>query len=89
MNCSNCHLDAGTKPWGNNYGSVFSTYPKMGRSGQIEGISKRINDCFERSLNGSALNEEDKEMKAMIAYIEYIGKDVPKGEDANSSEFMI
>jgi thiosulfate dehydrogenase len=24
-------------------------------------------------------------MKAMIAYIEYIGKDVPKGEDANSS----
>jgi thiosulfate dehydrogenase len=60
-----------------------------GRSGQIEGISKRINDCFERSLNGSALNEEDKEMKAMIAYIEYIGKDVPKGEDANSSGFMI
>jgi thiosulfate dehydrogenase len=80
--------DAGTKPWGNNYGSVFSTYPKMrGRSGQIEGISKRINDCFERSLNGSALNEEDKEMKD--DYIEYIGKDVPKGEDANSSEFMI
>jgi thiosulfate dehydrogenase len=48
-----------------------------GRSGQIEGISKRINDCFERSLNGSALNEEDKE-RNMIAYIEYIGKDVPK-----------
>lgn len=86
MNCSNCHLDSGTKPWGNNYGSVFSTYPKMrGRSGKIEGISKRINDCFERSLNGSPLNDEDKEMKAMIAYIEYIGKDVPKGQDANGS----
>ncbi|MBX9889009.1 MAG: c-type cytochrome [Flavobacteriaceae bacterium] len=86
MSCSNCHLDAGTKPWGNNYGSVFSTYPKMrGRSGQIEGIYKRINDCLERSLNGEHLNEEDKEMKAMIAYIEYIGKDVPKGEDAKGS----
>ncbi len=86
MSCSNCHLDAGTKPWGNNYGSVFSTYPKMrGRSGQIEGIYKRINDCLERSLNGSHLNEEDKEMKAMIAYIEYIGKDVPKGEEAIAS----
>ena len=23
MNCNNCHLDAGTKPWGNNYGSVY------------------------------------------------------------------
>jgi thiosulfate dehydrogenase len=60
-----------------------------GRSGQIEGISKRINDCFERSLNGSALNEEDKEMKAMIAYIEYIGKDVPKVKTPIALEFMI
>jgi thiosulfate dehydrogenase len=86
MSCSNCHLDAGTKAWGNNYGSVFSTYPKMrGRSGQIEGVYKRINDCLERSLNGSHLNEEDKEMQAMIAYIEYIGKDVPKGEEAKAS----
>jgi thiosulfate dehydrogenase len=59
-----------------------------GRSGQIEGISKRINDCLERSLNG-ALNEEDKEMKAMIAYIEYIGKDVPKVKTPIALEFMI
>ena len=27
MNCQNCHLDAGTKVWGNNYGSVASLYP--------------------------------------------------------------
>jgi thiosulfate dehydrogenase len=41
MNCSNCHLDAGTKPWGNNYGSVFSTYPKKrGRSGQMKGFPR-------------------------------------------------
>jgi thiosulfate dehydrogenase len=52
MNCNNCHLDAGTKPWGNNYGSVYSTYPKMrARSGKIENLFKRVNDCFERSLN--------------------------------------
>jgi thiosulfate dehydrogenase len=30
------------------------------------------------------LKEEDKEMKAMIAYIEYIGKDVPKGRSQGS-----
>ena len=29
MNCQNCHLDAGTRPWGNNYGAVWSTYPKF------------------------------------------------------------
>ncbi|MFM7839970.1 MAG: cytochrome C, partial [Chitinophagaceae bacterium] len=29
MNCQNCHLDAGTKIYGNNYGSVNSHYPKF------------------------------------------------------------
>lgn len=86
MNCNNCHLDAGTKPWGNNYGSVYSTYPKMrARSGQIEDLFKRVNDCIQRSLNGQPLEKEDKEMKAMISYIEYIGKNVPKGEEGNAS----
>lgn len=86
MNCQNCHLDAGTKPWGNNYGAVFSTYPKYrARSGKEEDIYKRINDCIERSLNGKALALDSKEMQAMKAYIEYIGKDVKKGEKPKGS----
>jgi thiosulfate dehydrogenase len=86
MNCNNCHLDAGTKPWGNNYGSVYSMYPKMrARSGQVEDLYKRVNDCMERSLNGQPLKEDDKEMKAMIAYIEYIGSNVLKGKEAYAS----
>jgi thiosulfate dehydrogenase len=86
MNCQNCHLDAGTRPWGNNYGAVFSTYPKYrARSGQVEDIYKRINDCFERSLNGKALAEQGKEMQAIKAYIEYVGKNVPKGEKGKAS----
>ena len=86
MNCNNCHLDAGTKVWGNNYGSVYSMYPKMrARSGQVENLYKRVNDCMERSLNGQPLKEDDREMKAMIAYIEYIGSNVPKGKEAHAS----
>src|SRR4030095_16918370 len=72
MNCNNCHLDAGTKPWGNNYGSVYSMYPKMrARSGKIEDLYKRISDCMQRSLNGETLAEDSREMKALIAYIDY------------------
>lgn len=86
MNCQNCHLDAGTKVWGNNYGSVFATYPKYrARSGTQENIIKRINDCVERSLNGTALDTQSKEMLAIKAYIEYIGKDVPKGAKTKGS----
>jgi thiosulfate dehydrogenase len=83
MNCNNCHLDAGTKAWGNNYGSVYSMYPKMrARSGQVEDLYKRISDCMERSLNGQTLKKDSKEIQAMIAYIEYIGKDVAKNQEA-------
>ena len=81
MNCQNCHLDAGTKPFGNNYSGVASTYPKFReRSGTMESIYKRVNDCFERSLNGKALDTLGNEMQAIVAYINWLGKDVPKGE---------
>lgn len=86
MNCQNCHLDAGTKVFGNNYGSVKSMYPKFrARSGSVETIQKRINDCFERSLNSLPLDPNSNEMKAIVAYIEFIGSNVPKNIKANGS----
>jgi thiosulfate dehydrogenase len=86
MNCQNCHLQAGAAPLGNNYSAVAATYPKVrARSGQSEDIQKRINDCFERSLNGKALENNSKEMVAMVAYIQWLGKDVPKGESPKGS----
>lgn len=81
MNCQNCHLRAGTKPFGNNYSAVTSTYPKFrSRSGKLETIEKRINDCLERSLNGSPLQEDSREMRAIIAWFEWLGQGIPKGE---------
>ena len=86
LNCQNCHLDAGSKVFGNNYGSVASTYPKVrARSGKMESIEKRINDCFERSLNGKPLRESSKEMRAMVAYMKFLGENVKKGDKAPGS----
>lgn len=86
MNCQNCHLQAGKQIWGNNYGAVFSTYPKFrDRSGTVETVPKRVNDCIERSLNGKALDTNSKEMKAIVAYIKWVGKDVKKGERPNGT----
>lgn len=88
MNCQNCHLDAGTKVFGNNYSAVASTYPKYrARSGATEDIYKRINDCFERSLNGKSLSVNSKEIQAIAAYINWLGKDVAKGEKPAGSGF--
>jgi len=81
MNCQNCHLNAGKKNWGNNYSAVFSTYPKFReRSGKMESIYKRVSDCFERSLNGTAPDSSSKEYQAIYAYIKWLGHDVKQGE---------
>ena len=86
MNCQNCHLNGGTKPFGNNYGSVASLYPRLrARSGGLESIEKRVNDCIERSLNGKILDSLSREMRAIVAYISWVGKDVPKGKKANGA----
>lgn len=88
MNCQNCHLQAGTVIYGNNYGSVASLYPKFrARSGGIENIYKRVNDCFERSLNGKALDTTGKEMQAIVSYIKFLGSNVEKGKKATGSGF--
>lgn len=80
MDCENCHLDAGTRPWGNNYGAVWSTYPKFReRSGSNETVVKRVTDCFERSLNGTAPDSTAHEMQAILAYLEWLGSGLERG----------
>lgn len=79
MNCQNCHLAAGTQNFGNPFSAVAATYPRYRpRSGVVESIEFRINDCLMRSLNGKKLENGSREMRAMTAYIKWLGKDVPK-----------
>jgi thiosulfate dehydrogenase len=86
MNCQNCHLKAGTVPFGNNYSAVAANYPKFrARSGTEESVEKRVNDCIERSLNGTKLPDGGLEMRAFVAYILWVGKDVRKGDKPESA----
>lgn len=80
MNCQNCHLVGGTIPYGNNFGKVYATYPQFReRNHGMQNIYDRVNDCFERSLNGKSLDSSTHEMRAIYAYIKWLGEDVPKG----------
>ena len=80
MNCQNCHVEAGTRAFGNSFAAVSSTYPRYrNRSGIVESIEFRINDCMQRSLNGKTIDSLSKEMRAMVAFFKWIGKDVPQG----------
>ena len=89
MNCQNCHLDGGTVPFANNYGKVYSTYPQFrARSNGIQTIYGRINDCLERSLNGKKMDSTSEEMKAIYAYMQWLGNDVPKGMAKGGTSIM-
>jgi thiosulfate dehydrogenase len=81
MNCQNCHLDAGNRVFGNDYAGFIAGYPKISnRSGRVERASQRITECFERSLGGTAPDTSKKEMKAILAYMTWMGKNVKKGQ---------
>jgi len=80
LNCQNCHLNAGTKLFGNNFSLTAIGYPRFkDRSGKVETIVKKVEDCFERSLNGEEIDSNSHEMKAFVAYLEWIGRNVKKG----------
>jgi thiosulfate dehydrogenase len=81
MNCQNCHLEAGTRSFGNSFSAVASAYPRFReRSGRVESIEFRINDCMQRSLNGKGIDSLSREMRAMVAFFKWLGEGVKKGE---------
>ena len=56
LRCTSCHLDAGRRETGSWVGA-FARYPQYRpRSGVVETIEYRVNDCFRRSMNGTALD---------------------------------
>ncbi|MES2425369.1 MAG: c-type cytochrome [Bacteroidota bacterium] len=89
MNCQNCHNNAGTKIYGLNLIATAANYPQfMTRTNSVLSIAGRINGCFQRSLNGHALDTTSREMKAMVAYIKWLGKAVPKGQKPFGSSVL-
>lgn len=80
LGCQNCHLEAGTRPYGLNYFSAHARYPQYrSREGRILTLAERVNNCIERPLNGRPMPLDSKEMVAMVTYMQWLGKNVPVG----------
>lgn len=78
MNCTNCHLQAGTKPYAFNYFSTHARYPQYrAREDKILSLAERVNNCIERPHSGKPLQLDGKEMTAIICYIKWLGQNVP------------
>ena len=80
LNCSSCHIAGGTQAYAGPYVGLTALFPMYNaRDGRVISLQTRINDCFERSMNGRPLAWDAKEMNAMLMYIRWLSTGVPVG----------
>ena len=80
--CRNCHLDAGTKKFGNPLWGLKDRYPHYNaETGGAISLEERLNGCMTRSMNGRPLPLDAPEMRAMAAYIDFLSQGVKPGEE--------
>ena len=74
LNCTSCHLDEGRRAErGAARRRRSRAIPKyMDRSGAVVPIEDRVNYCFTRSLAGSKLPPDSREMQDIVAYLAFI-----------------
>lgn len=72
LRCVSCHLDQGRRANGSWIGS-FAHYPQyQSRSASVVRIEDRVNDCFRRSLNGTALARDGADMRDIVSYLAFL-----------------
>ncbi|HEY9856298.1 MAG TPA: c-type cytochrome [Stenomitos sp.] len=88
LSCTNCHLDAGRRPFAAPFVGVMATYPQYrARSARVDTLEDRINDCFQRSLNGKPLPENSREMRALVTYMAWLSTGLPIGKKVEGMGF--
>jgi thiosulfate dehydrogenase len=81
LHCTSCHLEGGTKANAGPWLGIPAAYPVYrARTGKQDTIEERVNDCFQRSLNGKPLASDGADMAAVVAYMRFISRDVPAGQ---------
>ena len=80
LSCSNCHMADGTQANAMPVVGAYARFPQYrGRSARVDRIEDRINDCFERSMNGKALAWNGSDMRDMVSYLAFLSIGFPVG----------
>lgn len=88
LNCTSCHLNGGTTAYASPWVGIWGVFPEYrSRNAKVNTLQERINDCFQRSMNGKPLPVDGDEMHAILSYMWWLSKDVPTGVDADGRGF--
>ena len=82
LRCLSCHLDDGQRAGAIPFTGVYARFPQYrSRSASISRLEDRINDCFERSMVGTALAWDDPAMRDIVAYFAFVSRGVRVGDE--------
>jgi thiosulfate dehydrogenase len=82
--CTSCHQNAGTVKGGMPWVGVYARFPQYrSRSGSTQIIEDRINDCLKRSMNGTPLVPESRDMRDIVAYMSFLSTGYPVGAEVD------
>ena len=88
LSCTNCHSNGGRTPNASPWVGIWGVFPEYrSRSARVSILEDRINDCFERSMNGRALPFDSPEMRAILMYLRWLSSGVPTGQDGPGRGF--
>ncbi len=71
-------------PWVGSYARFPQYRP---RSGKVDLIEDRINDCFQRSMNGRRLDPGGRDMRDIVAYFAFLSTGIPVGAEMEGQGF--
>lgn len=82
LNCTSCHFLDGTQPNAMPWVGVYARFPQYrSRSGYVQIIEDRVNDCFKRSMNGKPLAPESRDMRDIVNYFAFLSLGYPQGAE--------
>ena len=82
LRCTSCHLDEGTRVNAAPLVGVYARFPQFrDRSNSVAIIEDRVNDCFERSMNGRALAYDSRDMRDIVAWLAFLSRGTPVHRD--------
>ncbi|MEP6905495.1 MAG: c-type cytochrome [Gemmatimonadales bacterium] len=82
LSCANCHVGDGTQANAMPLVGAYTRFPQFrARSGHVDLLEDRINDCFKRSMNGKALSADSRDMRDIVTYIAFLSRGYPPGSE--------
>ncbi len=80
LHCTSCHLHGGTTPFAGPWIGISGMFPEYrSRNARVITLGDRINDCFVRSMNGTALDPGSEDLAAIEAYMSYLSAGQEQG----------